>query len=126
MKKLLSISILLIVVMGIKPSNAQNIPTYPIPSYNVDVNGYANFREGTTTQTLDSPEEKRVVNIEVRVPTSNQDCQATVWIYTLDYTTVLGPYTVNCNEPLSVTIDDRKWGVLVETNETLSFSVWFS
>jgi hypothetical protein len=126
MKKLLSISILLIVVMGFNPSNAQNIPTYPIPSYNVEVNGYANFREGTITHNQDSPEEKRVVNVEVKVPAINQDCQATVWIYTLDYTTVLGPYTVNCNEPLSVPIDDREWGVLVETNETLSVSIWFS
>ena len=126
MKKLLSISILLIVAMGFYPSNAQNIPTYPIPSYNVEVNGYANFREGTVTHNPDSPEEKRVVNVEVRIPAINQDCQATVWIYTLDYTTVLGPYTVNCNEPLSIPVDDREWGVLVETNEPLSVSVWFS
>ena len=53
-------------------------------------------------------------------------CQATVWVYSLDHTTVLGPYTVLCGETLTVDIDDRDWGTLVESDVPVVVSVWIT
>jgi hypothetical protein len=54
------------------------------------------------------------------------NCEATVWVYNLDQNTVLGPYTVNCGETLTVEIDEREWGVLVESEEGVIVDVWYS
>lgn len=53
-----------------------------------------------------------------------KSCTATVWVYSLDQTTVLGPYTVTCGQTLSVPIDERQWGVLVESEEEVIVDVW--
>jgi hypothetical protein len=106
----------------------QGLQIYPIPSINIAVNGFANFRQNSLSQALVNPAEKRDVDVEVSTPSPSisTDCQATVWVYTLDNQTVLGPFTVDCNEPLQVGIDDRLWGVLIETNEELLVSVWIN
>ena len=125
MKKIILISILFVAILGCIYTYAQVIPIYPIPSFNIDVNGYANFRENRQSESLMQTEGKRVIDVEVKTPSGDENCQATVWVYSLDYTIVLGPFTVNCSEPLSVTIDNREWGVLIESNEELIVDVWF-
>jgi hypothetical protein len=53
-------------------------------------------------------------------------CQATVCVYSLDGQTILGPYTVYGGEILSVPIDDREWGVYVESDDEITVDVWIS
>jgi hypothetical protein len=125
MKKTFLFTIML-VSLGFIHSYSQGIPVYPIPSYNVSVNGYANFMENTQSQIIVYPAEKREVDVEVKTPSGSSDCQATAWVYSLDNTTVLGPFAVDCNEPLQVEIDDRAWGVLIDTDEELLVSVWIN
>ncbi len=126
MKNVTLISILFVAILGCTQTCAQGIPIYPIPSSNINVNGYANFMENRQSESLLQTEGKRVINVDVNTPFGygDEDYQARIWVYSLDNTSVLGPFTVNCNEPLSVIIDDREWGVLAETNEELIFSVW--
>ena len=123
MKKTFFITIMMI-AFGIIHGYGQGTPLYPIPSYNITVNGFANFQENTLSQTHVQPAEKRMLYVEVKTPSTSSDCQATAWVYSLDNTTVLGPFTVDCSEPLQVGIDDRAWGVLIDTDEELIVSVW--
>jgi hypothetical protein len=122
MRKSIFIAILL-VVCGIIHGYGQGIAVYPTPSYNILVDGYANFRQSTLSQPLFQPAEKRVLDVEVKTPSTTSECQATVWVYSLDNLTVLGPFTVNCSEPLQVVIDEKEWGVLIDTDEELIVSV---
>jgi hypothetical protein len=123
MKKILSITIILLAGFGLIKSYPQPIPVYPIPSYDVTVNGYANFRQDYSSMNTDQREAKREVNVQIKSGTHS--CQATVWVYTLDRTTVLGPYTVYCDNTLTVDIDENEWGVLVQSEEDVLVSVWF-
>ena len=126
MKKIFYVSVILITVFGFLQGLSQNIPTYPIPSYNIRVIGNANFQENYRDCNSDQILEKREVNVHIRSAISDPNCQATVWVYSLDQTTVLGPFTVNCGETLTVAIDDGEWGVLVESDEEIIVDVWFS
>lgn len=110
------------IVMYCQSSFGQVIPTYPIPSYGVQVSGYANFREGYHNPAK-STREKMTANVVV-TSVGTKSCTATVWVYSLDQTTVLGPYTVTCGQTLSVPIDERQWGVLVESEEEVIVDVW--
>jgi hypothetical protein len=103
------------------------IPTYPIPSYDITVTalGYAAFEEGYTDFRPDQTEGKRILNIQTKpLTTELQDCSATVWIFTLDRQTVLGPYTVSCDDILSMDIDSNLWGCLVEAGNGVTVDVW--
>jgi len=111
---------------------------YPIPSYNIPVVTMAIFRESNISiqgnqlikniNTLkDSPMKKRIMNIQVNcVGKSLGLCQATVWVYSLDGQDILGPFTVDGGDVLSVPIDDRDWGVLVDTGDDITVSVWIT
>jgi hypothetical protein len=37
---------------------------------------------------------------------------------------VLGPYTLTCDETLSVPIDDREWEVLVYSEDDVIVDIW--
>ena len=126
MKKVILISALFIAIFGCIQTYAQGIPIYPIPSFDINVNGYADFRENRQSESLLQTEGKRVINVEVNTPfgRGDENCQARIWVYSLDNTTVLGPYMVESSEPLSVLIDGREWGVLVATDDELIVSVW--
>jgi len=73
-----------------------------------------------------APMAKREMDVRVNCSgvSSNGKCQATVWVYSLDGETILGPYTVNGGDVLSVPIDDRDWGVLVSTDDDITVDVW--
>jgi hypothetical protein len=126
MNKILCISSLLIATACCMNAYPQGVPSYPIPSYNVSVNMYANFREDITYQPTDQLRGKRAVNVQVKSGSDADNCQATVWIYSLDRTTLLGPYTVPCGETLTVEIDEREWGAFVECEISVMVDVWFS
>lgn len=123
MKRSFSFAIFLVFLLSCYNSYAQNIPVYPIPSYDVTVTGYANFKDNLHVQ-KNPVKARRDIHVQVRSGTESLNCQATVWIYSLDQTTVLGPYTVTCGQTLTVSIDERQWGVLVESEEAVIVDVW--
>jgi len=102
--------------------SGQVFPTYPIPSYNVAIGNYANF--APTKGTVFYPAKaKKEINTAVRGAAGSS---ANVWVYSLDGQDVLGPYTVYAGETLSVDIDDRQWGVLVQSAHDIVVDVWIS
>ena len=133
MKKRLLLPVLLLLLLGVQKVFCQ----YPIPSYNVNVISKATFQEsqGSTGVSLLNrnnngqvwaPMAKREMDVRVNCSgvSPNGTCQATVWVYSLDGQTILGPYTVNGGDVLSVPIDDRDWGVLVITDDDITVDVW--
>ena len=124
MNKLIKGKILLLFLFGCSGTYSQTIPTYPIPSNNILVNGYANFHDNIRNSKTNPTKAKMEVNVKVQNVSGSSNCQATVWIYSLDHTTVLGPYTVLCGQTLTVPIDEREWGVLVESEENVVVDVW--
>jgi hypothetical protein len=124
MKKILSVTFFLFAGFGITGVHSQLVPTYTIPSYDITVNGYADFRENFNDLRPNQTEGKRDVDVQVKSGTRSPDCQATVWVYTLDRNTVLGPYTLSCEDILQVEIDDNEWGVLVLSGADVNISVW--
>ena len=98
----------------------QTLAQYPIPSYDVSVKGRANFQESQTSRG------RRNLNVKVQCGgiALSGTCQATVWVYSLDGQTVLGPYTVNGGETLTVPIDEREWGVYIQTEDIITVAVW--
>lgn len=107
--------------------SGQNIPVYPIPTFGVEVNGYACFSNGNLSSELCNQftDEKKEIKIHLQ-PISSEEpgCEATVWVYSLDQTTVLGPYYTVCGEILSIEVDDREWGVMVNTECEVEVDVW--
>lgn len=105
---------------------AQFSNPYPIPSFNIPVDsGYARFQENIHPINADAPLGKRDAHVIItsRGPETS-GCQAQVWLYSLDGLDILGPYTVMCGETLTVEIDERAWGVLVQTEYDVLVDVW--
>ena len=121
MKKLLFLSMLLFIT-GIQAMMGQN----PIPSYNFPVSRQANFVEQRPILTTsDNSREKRQVIVKTTcVGSEISNCSATVWVYSLDGTTVYGPFTMYGGQTLRVDIDDREWGVYVTTDDQIVVDVW--
>ena len=105
---------------------AQTGPNYPITSCNVPIDsGYALFQERGNIVSINKTREKRDIYFTIirRVP-GISDCHSHVRIYSLDGVDTLGPYLVQCGETLTVEIDERDWGVLVETDSDILVDVW--
>jgi len=117
---------LLLFLSCLYSAKSQNIPTYPIPSYNIPVDGTANFRNTLTqSDTCKNNKEKRDAYIHLKSASIGiPDCRATVWLYSLDQTTILGPFQVSCGVTLTVPIDEREWGVIVQSDSEVLVDVW--
>lgn len=104
--------------IGVLMVSAQN----PIPSYNVPVYHVANFQEQQNKDNLQliSRGKREVVVQGHGTPSS----LATVYVYSLDYLDLLGPFTIHGGETLRVEIDSREWGVFVESQDHLTMDVW--
>lgn len=102
------------------PLYSQNYPVYAIPSFGIPVSGVALFKDATSTAPL-PVKGKRSVNVSVR---GTPSAQASVIIYTLDGSYSLGPYLVQTGQTLTVEIDEREWGVMVNSEENVLVSVW--
>ena len=106
---------------------AQNFPIYPIPSYNVTVNGGAGFMNQFCPSQINNKKEKRDIHIHlVSSLGPGMPCRVSIWVYTLDMTTILGPYGASCDETLTVPIDNRDWGVFIESTVDVLTDVWIS
>jgi hypothetical protein len=131
MKKiiLLTISILMVSVAFAKAGN-------PIPSYNVPISNKDYFVEDNSLPNAFAPcDEKRDMNISNDTPGSKQlgsggfssnSGNIAVYIYRLDQTIILGPYVLAPGEKLTIRIDGNLWGVTTQTNpnELAYVSVW--
>lgn len=116
----LSVTILLIV--GLFLINKLGIAQNPIPSFNIPVYLIANFQEGLKDA---HPKGKKKIKVLGSCGSVNKTtCQATVYAYSLDLQTILGPYTLNEGQTLSIDIDEREWGVLVQSDDHMTVSVW--
>jgi hypothetical protein len=133
MKKIAFLIVFILLCCTIQQAFCQ----YPIPSYNVQVTGWAVFKDGgiipgsnnvinLNKNRIFSSLAKRTMDIKFNCPgtTLMGNCQATVWVYSLDGTTILGPFYVNGGDVLSVPIDDRDWGVVVKSDDDVSVDVW--
>ena len=126
MKKIF-VATIICVLFCLHGTFAQTIRPWPIPSFNIPVFGRALFQENVHPS-KDNTEGRRKLHIEVssqKTPDTLTN-PVTVWIYSLDHTTILGPYSVNYGMTLTVDIDDREWGVIVESSETVVVSVWIT
>ena len=102
------------------------VPTWPIPSYNVIICGTADFREDYQLSKYSPQKERREIHVVAKPSGNTHRCEATVWIYSLDGKTTLGPYTIECGETLTVEIDDREWGALVQSEDEVCIDVWIT
>ena len=91
------------------------IPVWPIPSYGIKVLGYAIFIESDRNNTEQGLRAKRKTVVVVNGGSSSQSCTATVWAYTRDLSTILGPFTAECELPLEIDIDSPEWNILLYT-----------
>jgi hypothetical protein len=122
MKKTILFLIMLL-FSGLNVLMAQFVKVNPIPTYNYPLTQqYAGFQENGTGE---DPREKRDMDVEVTTSSDNiTDIFATVWIVKKNGTEVLGPYTVFCNDILSVELPKGKWGVIINCNWAVNVSVW--
>ena len=103
-------------------SFSQGIPQYGIPSTTIPIYGPTLFSP-TIHSAQTGNREKKKINTSIHgVPASN----AMVIVYSLDGLNTMGPYTVNAGETLSVEIDDRDWGVAVNSDDDITVDVWIS
>lgn len=124
MKKLLILYLLL--TLGCLTLQAQFAKPFPIPSFSIPVDSsFARFQETGQVINPDASLEKRDVHVIIinRNP-ETPGCQALVWIYSLDGMDILGAYTVICGNSLVVEIDERPWGVVVESESQIEVDVW--
>ena len=122
---MIAIILLMLLSFGFSNIYSQDFPVYPIPSYNITVDGYADFMNQISTPQQNNDKGIRRVIIHLKSAFEpSLPCQATVWVYSLDLTTVLGPYSLVCGDELPVQIDERDWGVFVETEDKVIVDVW--
>jgi hypothetical protein len=90
MKKITGFA-LFIFILSCADAKSQGVQVYPIPSYNIEVNGYANFSQLTLNpvQLRFQPMEKIEMNVIIKSSSGSNDGQATVWVYCLDKILVL-------------------------------------
>lgn len=115
-------SVTILLIVGLFLINKLGIAQNPIPSFNIPVYLIANFQEGLKDA---HPKGKKKIKVLGSCGNVNKTtCQATVYAYSLDLQTVLGPYTLIDGQTLSIDIDEREWGVLVQSDDHMTVSVW--
>lgn len=95
----------------------------PIPSYNYPLtNIQALFGE---IRISNNGKEKRDMLVEISTASHhNSPVFAKVWIVKKNGNVVKGPYWIEPGEPLSVPIDNGKWGVIVRCDWSVFVDVW--
>ena len=117
MKKLYLL-ILFTIILGTIHMNAEN----PIPSYNAVVNHNETFQETSgDLQSMILVKAERALNVKIKGSSSSM---ATIWAYSLDGLDRLGPYYAFGGETVSIPIDDRPWGVTVQSDDPIVVDVW--
>ncbi len=106
-------------LIGLK---AQNYNVNPIPSYQYPLNNQvALFGEIRVSNS----KEKRDMDVEISTANhGSAPVYATVWVVKKNGNVVKGPYFVTPYDPLSVPIDNDKWGVIVKCDWNVFVDVW--
>lgn len=120
MKKLITFLMILALGAGINLQASQ-----PIPSYNAHCYKDANFQEKHHDYDGKDQKKKRNMIIIVQVAGPSGD-PAPIYItpYSLDMRTVLGPYVIYSGAgTITVPIDDRDWGVIVQCDDKVYVTV---
>ena len=122
--KTLSWIFMLLMLAFFGSARAQSPSFYPIPSYNIAVEGSTDFQETFSVNSRG----KRDINVHIHHKNllDTSFCSAVVYIYSFDLEDKLGPFTVNCGETLIQEIDERMWGVTVESEYAVVASVWIN
>ena len=108
-------------------NNTSKYSPLPIPSFNVLVTGETAFSEATGSGMGGNTKEKR--DVIVRVSSTSHGMMkgdATVWVVKDMGAFVLGPYTVQYDETLTVPVDFGNWGVVIKAQTAVLADVWFS
>lgn len=121
MKKLFLLALFLVLLAGL-PAEGQN----PIPSWNTQVRGKANFVERLPQLPVDGTplRGKRVLHLSGQGTASVPVVVATVWVYCKETGIVIGPLELTSGEPLAVDIDENEWGVWIECDTQIIVNVW--
>lgn len=115
------------ILIAIQAGYAQNFKPLPIPSFESPVNGQSVFQENNPSSKSNTKGKRKIyVKVSSQRGVDSLACEATVWVYSLDHTTIYGPFIVSCGETLEVEIDEREWGVLVESEFMVYVDVWTS
>ena len=102
----------------------QIVPSYTIPSYNIQVTRFANFTETLNPANSNQAKEKRQVDVQVKSTLVKESSDIRVWVYTLDRSTILGPYVVKGDGSLKVDVDQNMWGVFIDSRDVIYVDVW--
>lgn len=122
MKKLITMLMILTLWAGISLQASK-----PIPSYNVNISSTANFQEKDRNKNdPNSGEKGKRYMIVVTNVAGPSKLPIIVWVYSLDGRDIQGPFTLYGNDEISVPIDDRDWGTIMQTTEKSTVSVWTS
>ncbi|MBM3404872.1 MAG: hypothetical protein FJY10_08280 [Bacteroidetes bacterium] len=119
-KQLLTLSMIIFLIAGVY---AQSTTPMPIPSFNANVTSISTFVEVLSTAPFftDGKKEMKVKKYE----NSGDNFQpARVWFFSLDQTTVLGPFELFDNNIVSQEVDSRPWGVIIESGTQITVDVW--
>lgn len=126
MKKIM-IFIFTCILIATQAGYAQNFKPLSIPSFEIPVSGQSVFQENKPSDDNNTDGKRKIyVKVSSQRCADSLPCEATVWAYSLDLTTLYGPFIVSCGETLEVEIDEREWGVLVESDYTVYVDVWTS
>jgi hypothetical protein len=122
MKKLFTFLMILALGAGI---HLQLQASKPIPSFNTQIYNVANFQEKHLTG--DDPNSgikgKRNMYIVAQIAGPSKT-PIIIWVYSLDGRDILGPYILYGSGEISVPIDDREWGVLIQCSDKVVVSVY--
>ena len=126
MKKLLFLTLLFFVAQYTVVRAEQ-----PIPSRHARIYHAGNFREHNNPWShnpflLKSKKEKRDMEIQVASSSSTPKSMAIVYVYSSDLNDIVGPFNVSTGDFLTVPIDDRDWGVIIESDDHIYVDVWTS
>ncbi len=118
MKKFVLILSALIIALGFQVLAVKPIPSFHVPMFNI-----ANFQEKSHPGKWGA-KEKRDMNVQSTVASGGPKATAAIWIYRLDFSTILGPFYLEDNDKITVEIDEHEWGTLVFTSDRMDISVW--
>ncbi len=125
MKKVMFIFIACMLFAAIHKADAQSSMSYPIPSYDVMVNGLANFQESNETGSGNT-DGKKTVKVVTPCYNTPAPCEISISVYSLDGLYCLGPYLITSGQSFSIEVDDRAWGVNVQTECAVEVDVFIS
>jgi hypothetical protein len=121
MKKLICFLMILALGAGIHVNASKPIPSFKEKIYNV-----ANFQEknqGGNAPMSGDLKGKRAMIIVANV-VGPAKTPVIIWVYSLDLTSILGPFVIFGDGQISVPVDDRNWGTVVQCTDKVEVSVY--